>query len=254
MRKVKMFGNDDFINDIIKCYMNKINNTSSISSNSVNINHFHEFRKRIDFLLLGIDFSPSKVGLSLSDNCLQIANPLFTITRPFNGYSIDKNELKIKRKIADEFVVKEIDKIIQNFNVKGIVVGYPLEMDGTEGPACDRVRRFINRLSMEISTAPLLFESFDNNNPQLLNNKTYINLTLWDERLSTQVVRYKPAEITINKKFNKTKSKIHYKFEKNQIDEDAIASSFILQGLLDNMNTKLSLNSSANYTEINAKR
>src|SRR5690606_34287046 len=99
--------------------------------------------------LLGLDLGTKTIGVAISDGMRYSATPLETIRRQkFTG---DANRL--------------IDLIAENHAV-GIVVGLPLNMDGSEGPRAQSTRAFVRNLAPKISI-PVVF---------------------WDERLSTSAV------------------------------------------------------------------
>lgn len=108
--------------------------------------------------LLGLDIGTKTVGLAISNDDQTIATPLKTIERT--------------KFIRD---VEMLGKVMVEFSVGGLVVGWPLNMDGTAGAACDRVRSFVDELK---------------NYPQQLgvDAGTSLWIGLWDERLSTRAV------------------------------------------------------------------
>ncbi len=99
--------------------------------------------------LLGFDVGSKTIGLALSDSGRRIATPLTTLRR---------------RKFRDD--VQKLIDLIHAHDVGGLIVGLPLNMDGSEGPRCQSVRQFAANLLARIDL-PLAF---------------------WDERLSTQAV------------------------------------------------------------------
>ena len=131
--------------------------------------------------LLGIDPGKKRVGLAISDEDKLVSTPLKTI---------------IKKNNSD--LVKEIKKIIEENNIKGIVVGNPINMDGSKGPSAQSANDFAKYLSNNIS----------------------IPVTMWDERLSSQAAFNLSSNLDVNisKKVNKL---------------DQNAASFILQGAID---------------------
>lgn len=137
--------------------------------------------------LLGLDVGKKTLGLAISDINHNIATPLHTITR--KKFSKDILELK---------------KVIDEYEVGGYVIGYPLNMDGSEGPRCESIRHFAEELV---------------NNPQIMGMNPWI--ALWDERLSTVSV-----EDFVGEFVNIRKAK-----DKGIIDK--LAAQSILQGALD---------------------
>ncbi|MDP1724539.1 MAG: Holliday junction resolvase RuvX [Alphaproteobacteria bacterium] len=131
--------------------------------------------------LLGFDLGEKTLGIALSDLDRMIATPLETL-------------------IKDKFskLLEEIQTIIQKHNIKGIVIGLPMNMNGSEGPRCESVRQFAKNIEPSIDL-PLLF---------------------WDERLSTMAVSRIMIEADLTRKRQK------------QV-VDKMAASYILQGALD---------------------
>ena len=131
--------------------------------------------------LLGIDPGKKRIGLAISDEDKLVSTPLKTI---------------LKKKNFD--FIKEIKEIIEENNIKGIVVGNPLNMDGSKGSSSQSSNDFARNLSNNIS----------------------IPITMWDERLSSEGAFKLSANIGVN-----TSKKIE------KLDQNA--ASFILQGVLD---------------------
>ena len=131
--------------------------------------------------LLGIDPGKKRIGLAISDEDKLVSTPLKTI---------------LKKKNFD--FIKEIKEIIEENNIKGIIVGNPLNMDGSRGSSSQSSNDFARNLSNNIS----------------------IPVTMWDERLSSEGAFKLSANIGIN-----TSKKIE------KLDQNA--ASFILQGVLD---------------------
>ena len=131
--------------------------------------------------LLGIDPGKKRIGLAISDEDKLVSTPLKTI---------------LKKKNFD--FIKEIKEIIEENNIKGIIVGNPLNMDGSRGSSSQSSNDFARNLSNNIS----------------------IPITMWDERLSSEGAFKLSANIGVN-----TSKKI------KKLDQNA--ASFILQGVLD---------------------
>ena len=142
-----------------------------------------DFKKSIEkkSRLLGIDPGKKRVGLAISDEDKLVSTPLKTI---------------IKKNNSD--LVKEIKKIIEENNIKGIVVGNPINMDGSKGPSAQSANDFAKYLSNNIS----------------------IPVTMWDERLSSEAAFNLSSNLDIN-----TSKKVE------KLDQNA--ASFILQGAID---------------------
>ena len=142
-----------------------------------------EFKKSIGkkSRLLGIDPGKNRVGLALSDENKVVSTPLKTIFKKNNSNFLD-----------------EIKEIIVENNVKGIIIGNPLNMDGSSGPSAQSAKDFANYISNNVS----------------------IPVSMWDERLSTQGAFSLSSNLDIN---------VSKKVDK--LDENA--ASFILQGAID---------------------
>lgn len=138
--------------------------------------------------LVGFDFGDTTIGIALSDATRLIASPHSTITR---------------RKWADDAAA--LQAVLGEHAVVGIVIGYPMNMDGTPGPRAQATRAFARNVQALLA-APL---------PMLL----------WDERLSTAAVtRMMIDEMDINRK------------RRGEL-VDKLAASYILQGVLDGLRT-----------------
>jgi putative Holliday junction resolvase len=83
---------------------------------------------------LALDHGTKRIGVAVSDELKMIAQPLeYVLTEPFDAFLI-----RLKQLIAD----KEVERIF---------IGMPRNMDGTYGPAAEKVREFIAALAPEIS-------------------------------------------------------------------------------------------------------
>ena len=134
--------------------------------------------------LIGLDLGSKRIGVSICDDKQLIATPLKTINR---------NSLKD--------LVDELRLIIDENNIKGIIVGNPLNMDGSSGRSAQSVKDTTENIEKNLD----------------------IPICLWDERLSTVGAFNLSSQLDIN--VSKREKKI---------DEDAAA--FILQGALDFLN------------------
>tara|TARA_Y100000741_G_scaffold355371_1_gene330716 strand:+ start:751 stop:1206 length:456 start_codon:yes stop_codon:yes gene_type:complete len=131
--------------------------------------------------LLGLDLGSKRIGVSICDENQSIATPYKTI---------------IKSSINE--LIKELELIINDNNIEGIVIGNPINMDGTEGRSSQSTKDKIRHIQEKIKL-PIL---------------------LWDERLSTVGAFNLSSELDINV------SKRVKSIDKN-------AATFILQGALD---------------------
>ncbi len=133
--------------------------------------------------LVGLDLGTHTIGVAISDGFRRVASPLETIKR--KKFGIDAKAL---RAICD---ARE---------VVGIVLGLPLNMDGTEGPRCQATRAFARNLD-PLANLPIGF---------------------WDERLSTVAAERALLEADTSRR-------------RRAEVIDHVAASFILQGALDRL-------------------
>ena len=131
--------------------------------------------------LLGLDLGAKTIGLALSDISRRIATPMDTLRRT----KFDRNASHLR-------------KIYSEHSVTGIVLGLPINMNGSEGPRCQATRAFARNIETHL-VAPIL---------------------LWDERLSTAAVTQ--ALIAADLSRNKRAKLV-----------DKMAAGYILQGALD---------------------
>ena len=134
--------------------------------------------------LIGLDLGSKRIGVSICDEKQLIATPLKTINRN------TLNEL-----------ISELKVIINENNIKGIIIGNPLNMDGSSGRSAQSVKDTSQKIEENIN----------------------IPICLWDERLSTVGAFNLSSQLDIN--VSKREKKI---------DENAAA--FILQGAIDFLN------------------
>ena len=134
--------------------------------------------------LIGLDLGSKRIGVSICDEKQLIATPLKTINRN------TLNEL-----------ISDLKSIIDENNIKGIIIGNPLNMDGSSGRSAQSVK----------DTSKKIEENID------------IPICLWDERLSTVGAFNLSSQLDVN--VSKREKKI---------DENAAA--FILQGAIDFLN------------------
>ncbi len=133
--------------------------------------------------LIGLDLGEKTIGIALSDTRLTVATPMETFKR--GKFSLDAVKL---------------DAIIKEQNVGGLVVGLPLNMDGTDGPSAQSARAFARNFAGR-SPLPIL---------------------MWDERLSTAAV---------------TRTLLDADASRRRRAEvvDKMAAAYILQGALDRL-------------------
>ena len=131
--------------------------------------------------LIGLDLGSKRIGVSICDEKQLIATPFKTI----------------KRSTAKE-VIDELRTIIEENDIKGIIIGNPLNMDGTSGSSAQSVKDTSENIEKSIN----------------------LPVCLWDERLSTVGAFNLSSQLDIN--VSKREKKI-----------DENAATFILQGAID---------------------
>jgi putative Holliday junction resolvase len=133
--------------------------------------------------ILGLDLGTKTIGIAIADSSLTVASPLETLKR--GKFQADAERLK---------------RLVEERQVGALVIGLPLNMDGSEGPRCQSVRQFARNL----------LERFD------------IDIAFWDERLSTAAV---------------TRTLLDADASRRRRAElvDKLAAAYILQGALDAM-------------------
>jgi putative holliday junction resolvase len=133
--------------------------------------------------LLGLDLGEKTIGLALSDTTLSIATPMQTLKRG---------------KFTQDAAV--LEKIIADQGVGGLVVGLPLNMNGSEGPSAQSARAFARNFAARVP----------------------LPITLVDERLSTAAVTLTLIEADASRK-------------RRAEVVDKMAAAYILQGALDRL-------------------
>lgn len=134
--------------------------------------------------ILGLDFGTKTVGVAVSDELLITAQGVEIIRR--------KAPTKLRQTLA------RIDELVGEYGVEKIVLGYPKNMNNTEGERCERTKEF----------------------QEMLEKRTGLEVVLWDERLTTVSADNAMMEMGIRRENRK-----------EYVDE--IAAIFILQGYLD---------------------
>ena len=133
--------------------------------------------------LLGVDPGTKTLGLAISDRTRLIATPLETIRR--EKFTLDAQYLL---------------KLYADNEASALIVGLPVNMNGTHGPRTQSVRDFCSNL-LKLQDIPIF---------------------LWDERLSTMAVTRGMLEADMSRK-------------KRKENVDKLAASYILQGVLDRL-------------------
>ena len=145
-----------------------------------------EFKKKHSnkIRLIGLDLGAKRVGVSICDEKQSIATPYKTLIKK------DSNQL-----------INEIKEIIDQNDIKGIIIGNPINMDGSIGKSSQSAKDVANNISKSIN----------------------IPVCLWDERLSTVAAFNISSQLDIN-------------VSKREKDIDKNAAAFILQGAIDFLN------------------
>ena len=135
--------------------------------------------------LAGLDLGTRTIGVAVSDLGLRFATPRRTLRRT--------------KFLAD---AKLLQDVLAQERCAGIVIGLPLNMDGSEGPRAQSTRAFVRNL-VRLEMRPIVF---------------------WDERLSTVAAERGMIEADVSRK-------------KRAERLDSAAAAFILQGALDRLST-----------------
>ncbi|HEX9169226.1 MAG TPA: Holliday junction resolvase RuvX [Roseiarcus sp.] len=133
--------------------------------------------------LIGIDLGAKTIGLAISDVERRLASPLRTLPR--GGFARDAEALTA---------------IFAEFDIAGIVLGLPLDLNGRKGPRAQSTRAFAHNLS----------------------KRTILPIAFWDERFSTAVVTRALIAHDVSR-------------AKRALVVDKMAAAYILQGALDRL-------------------
>jgi len=133
----------------------------------------------------GLDLGTKTIGFAVSDGMRQVASPLTTIRR--EKFTLDAAALL---------------RLVAERDLKGIILGLPLNMDGSEGPRCQSTRAFARNLS----------------------RLTELPISYWDERLSTVAAERALLEADTSRR-------------RRAEVIDQVAAGYILQGALDRLRT-----------------
>jgi putative Holliday junction resolvase len=137
--------------------------------------------------IIGLDVGTTTIGIALSDISRMIASPMETIHR--TKFSKDMERLKA---------------IIAEHHVAGLVIGWPVNMDGSEGPRCQSTKQFARNVEAQLSLPSVM----------------------WDERMSSMAVDKAMLEADLSR-------------QKRDKHIDKLAASYILQGALEAMRTPI---------------
>jgi putative Holliday junction resolvase len=150
---------------------------------NINMLDIEDFKKKLDkkSRLMGIDPGKKRIGIAISDENKIIATPYSTIIK--NEYSI---------------FLKELKQIMEENDIKGIIVGNPINLDGSKSKSSQSAKDLAINLSKDITE----------------------NVTMWDERYSSQGAFNLSRNLDIN-----SSKKV------SKLDENS--AQFILQGALD---------------------
>jgi len=133
--------------------------------------------------LLGLDVGTKTIGMALSDVTRSVATPFDTIRR--SKFAAD---------------AKTIREVVEQNQVGGLVIGLPINLDGSEGPRAQSTRAFARNLAAHVEV-PIVF---------------------WDERLSTAAVERHLIEADVTRK-------------RRAEVVDRMAAAYILQGALERL-------------------
>ena len=136
--------------------------------------------------ILGLDYGEKRLGLAISDEMGITAQGLPTLTRK----GLEKD-------------LAALEKVIRQFGVDRMVIGYPLRLNGTEGIQCEKVNRFAGVLEKRFS----------------------IPILKWDETLTTSQAEEILTEVRVSRK-------------KRKAVVDKLAAMIILQDYLDHSKGK----------------
>ena len=131
--------------------------------------------------LIGLDLGSKRIGVSICDEMQSIATPFKTLN-----------------KINTDKIIEDVKVIIQENDIGGIVIGNPINMDGSLGPSAQSVNDIAKNISKSIN----------------------IPVCLWDERLSTVGAFNLSSQLDVN-------------VSKRLKNIDQNAAAFILQGAID---------------------
>ena len=145
--------------------------------------------KKINMRILGIDYGDARCGIAITDPLNITAQGLETIN--CEG--------------SDKIVLKRLDEILNNYEVDTIVIGMPLNMNGTESERAEKTRKFIHKLKCKYNS---------------------LKIEWIDERLTTVAAHKTMNELEINK---------HKK--KNIVD--TISAVYILEAYLNKLKNLL---------------
>jgi len=134
--------------------------------------------------LIGLDLGSKRIGVSICDDKRLIATPFKTLN-------------------VDKFsnIITHLKSIISENNIKAIIAGYPINMDGSIGSSAQSIKDKVSIISKQIN----------------------LPIALWDERLSTSAAFNLSSELDVN-------------VSKKSKNIDKNAAAFILQGAIDYLN------------------
>ena len=137
--------------------------------------------------LIGIDPGTKTLGIAVSNTDLTVASPIKTIKR---------------KKLESD--INELLSIFNHYDIAGLIMGWPLNMDGSLGPRCDSVRDFTKSI-LRVKDLPIFFQ---------------------DERMSTMAIERPMIMGDITRK-------------KRSVRTDKLAACWILQTALDGLQKKM---------------
>jgi len=142
--------------------------------------------------IMGIDYGDARIGIAVSD--------------PFGWTAQGLDTIDWKDNV--DLPIEKINKLVKEYGIEKIIIGYPVNMNGTLGERALKTEKFIEHLAAKIGD---------------------ISIVKWDERLTTVAAHRLLSEVGI-------------KASKRKKSVDRIAAIYILQGYLDSLRNELSNN------------
>ena len=136
---------------------------------------------------LGIDYGDSRIGLAITDALNITVQGLKTIH--YNG--------------NDKIILKELDLIIENYEIDTFVIGMPINMNGTMGPRTEITNQFINKLKCKYNKVKV--ETVDERLTTVEAHKT-MNFLNVDKKQKKMIVDTLSAEYILETYMKKLKN------------------------------------------------
>ena len=139
--------------------------------------------------ILGIDYGDSRIGIAITDPLNITVQGLETI----------------ERKNSDKVVLKKLDEILEKYDIETIVVGMPLNMDGTKSERAEITEKFIHKLKCKYNK--LKIESMDERLTTVEASKT-MNLLEINKSKKKSIIDTISAEYILEAYINKLKNSL----------------------------------------------